>query len=455
MIAKRSFVILMLMVLLVVPVVFTGCSGDSEEKEEPILSEEQRKLNLESFDKVWTTIHDKHYDPGFGGLDWQAVHDELRPKMEKALKMSEARAILKDMIGRLKLSHFNLIPDEVYKKLGKPGEKGASDGVTGIDVRVVAGHALVTAVREGSPAHKAGVKPGWEITQINEVETASLLPDISKEFEGNSMKAFYLSYSVQARLYGEIGSSKKISFLDGNNKTVQLDISLEEEKGNKFKLGHLPPMHIWIDSRTIEGETGNIGYITFNGFLDIPRVMPAFNNAMKSFIDAGVHGVVIDIRGNGGGLPIMAMGMAGWLIEETGLRLGTMFFRNNELKIVVRPRPEVYAGSVAVLVDGMSASCSEIFAGGLQDLGRARIFGSTTAGAVLPSTVEKLANSDGFQYAFANYRSEKGAVLEGVGVVPDVEVYPTREALLRGKDLVLETAIRWIGEQKETKKNDN
>jgi len=450
MIVNRRLIILLLMIFLVIPAVFAGCSG-SGESEEPVLTEDQRQTNLESFEKIWTTIRDKHYDPEFGGLDWQAVHDELRPKMEKAQKMSEARAIMKELIARLKLSHFNLIPVEVYEKIGRPGEKGDFDGVTGIDLRIIDGKPLVTSVQEGSPAQKAGVKTGWEIVQIGKTEIASLLPEIAKEFENNSLKEYYLWSTVKARLLGKIGDTLDIRFKDGTGKTLQLDMTLVEQQGNKFKLGHLPPMYIWIKTDTIKSEQGTFGYIAFNGFLDIPRVMPAFNKAMKSFIDTDVDGIVIDIRGNGGGLPMMAMGMAGWLMEEKGRRLGTMYLRESELKMAVLPRPEIYAGPVAVLIDGLSASCSEIFAGGLKDLGRARIFGSTTAGAVLPSTIEMLPNKDGFQYAFANYRSEKGDVLEGVGVSPDVEVYHTREALLQGKDRVLETALQWIGETKKSK----
>ena len=438
------------MIFLVIPAVFAGCSG-SGKSEEPVLTEAQRQTNLESFEKIWTTIRDKHYDPEFGGLDWQAVHDELRPKIEKAQKMSGARAIMKELIARLKLSHFNLIPVEVYEKIGQPDEKGSFDGVTGIDLRIFDGKPLVTSVQEDSPAQKAGVKTGWEIVKIGKTEIASLLPAIAKEFENSSLKEYYLCSAVKARLLGKIGDSLTVRFLDGDNKTLQRDITLVEQQGNKFKLGHLPPMYIWIKTDTIKRENDTIGYIAFNGFLDIPRVMPAFNKAMKSFIDTDVDGIVIDIRGNGGGLPMMAMGMAGWFIEEKGRRLGTMYLRDNELKMAVLPRPDIYHGPVAVLIDGLSASCSEIFAGGLKDLGRARIFGSTTAGAVLPSTIEMLPNQDGFQYAFANYRSEKGDVLEGVGVTPDVEVYQTREALLQGKDRVLETALQWIGETKKSK----
>jgi len=118
--------------------------------------------------------------------------------------------------------------------------------------------------------------------------------------------------------------------------------------------------------------------------------------------------------------------------------------RSDTLKLVLNPRARVYKGPVAVLVDGLSGSSSEILAGGMQGLPRVRIFGSRTAGATLPSLVERLPNGDGFQYAFASYISRNGVELEGEGVRPDVEIRPTREALVEGRDLALETAIDWI-----------
>ena len=72
---------------------------------------------------------------------------------------------------------------------------------------------------------------------------------------------------------------------------------------------------------------------------------------------------------------------------------------------------------------------------------------TATAGAALPSMIEKLANGDGFQYAIANYLSEGGGALEGVGVTPDVEIIPRRDELLQGKDPALEAALAWIREQ--------
>jgi carboxyl-terminal processing protease len=101
---------------------------------------------------------------------------------------------------------------------------------------------------------------------------------------------------------------------------------------------------------------------------------------------------------------------------------------------------------LAILVDGCSASTSEIFAEGMKDLKRARIFGTRTAGAALPSMFERLPNGDGFQYAIANYTSEGGQPLEGLGVLPDEVVAPTQPELLAGKDPVMDRAVAWINQ---------
>jgi len=100
-------------------------------------------------------------------------------------------------------------------------------------------------------------------------------------------------------------------------------------------------------------------------------------------------------------------------------------------------------------VDGCSASTAEIFAGGLKDLKRARVFGTHTAGAALPSIFERLPNGDGFQYAIANYVSEGGRPLEGIGVTPDEEAGPSRSDLLAGRDPALDRALAWIHNRKD------
>ena len=126
-------------------------------------------------------------------------------------------------------------------------------------------------------------------------------------------------------------------------------------------------------------------------------------------------GLIIDLRGNPGGIGGMAMGMAGFLVDKPNQRLGTMYLRDSTLNFVVNPRADVFSGPVAVLVDGCSASTSEIFAGGLKDLGRARVFGTHTAAAALPSAFERLPNGDGFQYARGELRFRRGPAPGRIG----------------------------------------
>jgi carboxyl-terminal processing protease len=420
-----------------VAVLLTAASGCAAKR--PGLTSDQRQLHLDSFDQVWSTVRDKHWDPELGGLDWRGVRDELRPRVEQAASIAEARRAMQEMLDRLELSHFSIIPTEAYAEIDLEKGEGSRDGVTGIDLRTIDGQAVVTSVDDDSPAERAGVRTGWAIVRIGDEDIVEKLATIGKEFEDDSYKEVIQAAAVLSRLRGGVGDSLAVRFLDGDDQAVDLELTLAESRGRRVRFGHLPPMYVHIDVKKLEG---NIGYIAFNMFMDPMKVMPAFNDAMKSFMDA--DGIVIDIRGNPGGLPEIGMGMAGWLVDQKGLRLGTVTTRDVVLNLVVNPRAKTYDGPVAVLVDGLSGSSSEIFSGGLKDIGRAQIIGTRTAGAALPSIIVRLPNGDGFQYAFANYVSAGGDTLEGNGVVPHIEVRPERETLLQGRDPVVQAAIDWI-----------
>ena len=391
------------------------------------------QLDLDSFEKVWTTIRDKHWQTKPGGLDWQAIHDEYRPRVEKAASRDEARAVIQEMLGRLKQSHFAIIPAVVYTVLDDEVETGA--GTTGIDARVLDGHAVVTNVDPGSPAAQQGVRPGWQIERTHGID---LDPLIKQGRSNPAVHELQLTRAVLARLSGPIGGKLDAVFLDGSGKTVNLTLDLTAPRGTSSAFGNLPEQHVWFESKRI----GQTAYVRFNLFLDLPRVMASFQQTVENCKTC--DGLIIDLRGNPGGIGGMAMGMAGFLVDKPNQRLGTMYLRDSTLNFVVNPRAKAFAGPVAVLVDGCSASTSEIFAGGLKDLGRARVFGTPTAAAALPSAFERLPNGDGFQYAVANYISEGGQPLEGLGVSPDVVVELTRTALLAGHDAAIDAALDWI-----------
>ena len=401
----------------------------------PALTPNQKRLNIESFELIWSTIRDQYWDPDFGGVNWQAVHDELRPKIEGAASMSDARAVMSDMMDRLGKSHFGLIPAEVYEDLDAKG----GEGTAGLEVRILDGRAIVTSVEEGSPAASEGVHAGWEIRRVEGTALAPSLDKISAHYRDATTQELYLARSVLAKLSGDPGSAVHVEFLDGARRRVSKTLTRIQPQGTPAKFGYLPTIHVWFRTSRPAEDTG---YIAFNFFLDPAHLMTEFGDALGKC--AACPGVVIDLRGNPGGLGIMALGMAGWFIEKPDQRLGTMHMRQAPIKFTVNPRRPAYRGRVAMLVDACSASTSEIFAGGMKDLGRARIFGTRTAGAALPSAIDRLPNGDAFQHAIADYVSEGGRPLEGIGVIPDVEVKLTREALLAGRDPVLEAAIEWI-----------
>jgi carboxyl-terminal processing protease len=401
-------------------------------------TDELRRSNLESFDYVWKTIRDKHWDPKLGGLDWDAVRDRMRPEMEKARTPDEARAILNRMLALLKVSHCAILPTETALSV----RGGGGPGTLGIDVRVIGDHALVTSVAADSPAAQAGIQTGWEVVKTGSTPIAPVIATIDKTYAGSTLRELMLSRAIDQRLHGEIGQRTPVTFVDGADRKVERKLAFAEPPGTLTQFGYLPPMYVSIDAKRVRPD---IGYFALNVFLEPARVMDAFTNAVQSC--ANCRGFVVDVRGNPGGIGAMAMGLAGWFVSKSGERLGTLYLRDSTLNFVIYPRAEPFTGPLAILVDGDSASTSEIFAGGLQDLGRARIFGSRTAGAALPSVIEMLPNGDGFQYPIANYVSEGGKTLEGHGVIPDTISEPSRETLLRHQDTALDAAIDWIQHQ--------
>jgi carboxyl-terminal processing protease len=311
----------------------------------PALTPEQRRRNLESFDCIWTTIRDTHWDPRLGGLDWKGLRAELRPQVEQARDMSRARAVMTDLMARLKQSHFALIPREAYEELAK-GPSGGPGGV-GLVVRVVGGQALVVRVREGMPAAKRGVRPGWRIVKVNGQDLAPVLARVGAAFKGSPDLEWAQVLAVMSRLSGKVGGRVRAVFLDGADKEVALSLDLAAPEGTPVRYGHLPLRHVRFESRRLGGT---IGYFALNAFFDPDRVMKAFAEAVRA--NRRADGLILDLRGNPGGLGEMAVGMANRLVNKPGLKLGTSTYRGAVLHDTLNPQAETYDGPLAVLVDG-------------------------------------------------------------------------------------------------------
>jgi carboxyl-terminal processing protease len=436
----------------------------------PALAEPD-SVYAETFDTAWRIIRDTHYDPEMNGVDWDAVRQELRPKALEAESNAQVRAILADMLSRLGESHFSVIPSDAADAL--PGEGvsvdaegnaisddepnihderyGGGEHWLGLDVRVLGDQLVVTSVEPGGPADLSGVTPGWLITKVGPRDVRQTVERLR---EAEAGEVGIIAWQIFSELLsGPEDSSGRLTLINAADETVTLHLNRVPRPGDMAKFGNLPPMNTRLDYRWLEpGEMGTpedkrIGYIRFNIFM-VP-VAPAFERAIHELREA--DGVIIDVRGNLGGIGALAVGMSRHLLDEKA-NLGTMQMRGATLNFNAVPARatswgelvEPFDGKVAVITDGVSASTSEIFAGGLQAIGRAKVFGQRTAGMALPAMMDRLPNGDVLLHAIADYHDSSGRRLEKDGVPPDFPSELSRSDLLQGIDAPVGEAARWI-----------
>lgn len=393
-------------------------------------TESPNELWMKTFDIVWRTVKEKHFDPTLGGVDWEKVRERYQPRAAAATGDQELYRILQEMLGELGQSHFNIIPPEAVMA----DEDREPSGGIGIDLRIIEGAAVLTRVDPASASFEAGLRPGFIIRQVGEKSVSQMLDAFSKSSLSNGLKMVKATRRVLGEINGEPGSTVKLIYLDGRDQPREAVIKRERLKGEVSpRLGNFPPQYTEFESKRL---AGNIGYIRFNIFTT--PVTARIREAIASFHDA--EGIIIDLRGNPGGIAGIATGMAGQLSDKGG-SLGTMKLRTSELKFAIFPQTNAYTGPVAILIDGLSGSTSEVFSSGMQELGRAVVIGERSAGACLPSYFQKLPTGALFQFAIADFKTPKGMLVEGRGVSPNIEVKWNRASLLSGRDAQLETAI--------------
>lgn len=396
------------------------------------LDEADRLLNVQAFDAMWEKVEATYFHPkrlAPGEVDWAKVRATYRPQVAAAPTGDAARALMNAALATLQETHFAVVAGDRDRADATTKEPG----YTGLALRPIHDKAFVWRIDPNSPAAETNLRPGFAVKAIDGDR-------VNVPANGSPIETIRVVEHANRAANGSAGRPVTLDVKDGWGYPRRYRITPATMPADRIaKLGNLPAMDLRVDARTL---AGGVGYFGLSVFLDPPKVMPAFGQFIKDHLDA--PGIVIDLRGNPGGLGAMATGLAGFLVDRPGLKLGTMTTRDGALDFLVNPRTPRYAGKVAVLVDGFSLSTSEILARGLQDLGRARVFGQPTPGAALPSTVMRLPNGDLFQFAVADYVSAKGDRLEGAGVTPDEVVPLTRADLLAGRDAPLIAAQKWI-----------
>jgi carboxyl-terminal processing protease len=277
-------------------------------------------------------------------------------------------------------------------------------GGVGIEIGMEKGRPVVISPIEGTPAFRAGIKPG----------------DVILEIDGEDTSNMSLIDVVQ-RIRGKVGTK------------VQLTI---------YRKGMEKPMKIELERALIRIESvrwttlGDVGYIKLSQFNE--NVSVQVERALKELTSKRVKGIILDLRNDPGGLLSEAINVADLFLPEGKLVVYTRSRKGETQKYFARRKPVVPNDlPVIVLINKGSASASEIVAGALQDYKRAIILGEKSFGKASVQNIIPLEDGSALKLTVAYYYTPLGRLIHNKGIVPDVQV-----AMDEKQEEALQEAIR-------------
>lgn len=428
---------------------------------------------MEAFSLAWSTLNEQYFDKTFGGLDWLKIRSEYEPRVRRAKTDAEFHDILEEMIGRLGKSHLSILAPEYFerfetakasarkrekelaaeKKLSKNTTEKEEDVPTddeadykqhgiGVELRMIGDQIVVMNVEPKSGAQTAGIKPGYVIEKINGVSMKETVDLLSASGISESEMRYALPIElVNGFLNGEPETSVFLTCLDENDRTREFTVSRRALAGEMISIStNMPDQMLKFEMRELNAD---VGYIHFNAFA-VP-VIDKFCNALTEFNKK--KGLVIDLRGNLGGILISMIGLSGMLTDKP-MTLGTFTARGGRQMFTVASKAKNFKGRIVLLVDGLSMSASEMFASGLHANQRAVVVGTRTGGQSLPAVWIKLPTGAVMMYPISDFLDLSGKSLEGSGVTPDFVAELDRKSLLRGGDSQIEKALAVIADDK-------
>lgn len=256
------------------------------------------------------------------------------------------------------------------------------------------GYINVVAPMDGSPAEKAGIKSGDKIIVIDGVE-----------YSGDKLDA------AASAMRGAEGTKVSIQVLR-DNETLEFEIKRAK-----------------ITLETVKSEVleGNIGYIRISSFEQ--HTSDDFKEAMRNMEASGVSGLVIDLRDNPGGLVDVCVEVADYLLPEGII---TYTEDRNKDKRYFKSKAGATDLPFVLLVNGGSASASEIVAGAVKDFGIGEIVGTTTYGKGIIQEIVPLSSGGATKLTVMQYFSPNGNIIHKQGVEPDHIVEIPKEDIVNG-----------------------
>src|SRR6185503_989152 len=358
---------------------------------------------LAVFDDAWETIQERYYDPKFHGIDWQAQRATFRPAAARAGKPHEFYDVLRQMIGSLKDAHTRVYsPDE---KFDWWNPRFITVGLT---VREVEGVPTVIQVEAGSAAARTEVKAGDVIVSIDDQPVAEAIKQRLR-YSGLSDESNARYRAIGALFEGPAGTDVKVTW--SNRKGKQKSAVLQRY-WNQRELGFN------------NQRKGNIAVLRIDAFTQ--TVAADFTKRLPAVLE-GAEGLVLDLRGNGGG-DAEAMADVASLFLDAGTNLGRFADRSGaafELQTFAKrvwrsPAVVPIKLPLVVLTSENTSSAAEIMVAALQTKHRAQVIGAGTCGCVL-AIRSRHALPDGgvLDVSEFDYKTAGGVRLEGAGIKPD------------------------------------
>jgi carboxyl-terminal processing protease len=353
----------------------------------PIAPEDQQAL-MQPFWEAWGIVHDQFVDQPLD--DTQLV-----------------RGAIEGMINALGDPQSSYMDPDTYRQANIPLE-GSYEGI-GAWVDTQGDLLTIIAPMPGSPAENAGLKPGDEVIAIDGEDVTGLDPSlVIRKILGPAGTKVDLTIKRQ-------GESQPLDF-----EVVRASISVPS-----------------IDSKMLDTDIAYVHLYTFG-----QSSSDELRSALSDLMSQNPKALILDLRGNGGGFLSTAIDVASEFIPDGVIM--TEHFGDGRVQTY-----DAQGGGLAtdipmvVLIDGGSASASEIVAGAIQDRGRGKLVGETSFGkGSVQNWVPLESDGGAVRVTIARWYTPNGRLIDGVGLTPDVEVQRTDEDVLNNRDPQLDRAVQ-------------